>query len=253
MRSCIDPLVCSTRSSSESSCKRDGPLTVGDIGAIRAFVNAPLYDLINTSDASVHSVKSLAHYQQIEKYPESPKTRPCLICSDGPTGQTVCLMATFDGMPVQTLHAIYRHFMVPIWPTERTMKPTDNEEHLHTTPAWANTPQWIIAYPYQLRNNQVATDRFTHPECSAYHVDDESMNDFMELCQLKRREWARKKIRLRKRDVRGLRIPTNILPNVSTVQVHTTDNLISGATDETTVNSNISNLNAEVAKLGINS
>jgi hypothetical protein len=107
------------------------------------------------------------------------------------------------------------------------MKPIDSEEHLHTTPAWANTPQWIIAYPYQL-NNQVATYRFTHPECSAYHVDDESLNDFMELCRLKRREWVTKNIRLRRRDVRGLRIPTN----VSTTQVDA--------------------LNAEVAKLEIN-
>lgn len=209
MRSCVDPLVCSARNS--SSGQRDGPLTVGDIGAIRAFINTPFYDLINTSDTSVHSARSLDHHHHITQFPESPKDpRPCLICpapaiSNGPTGQTVCLMATFHKDPIQKIHAIYRHFMVPIWPTKRTMKPTDQEEHLHTIPAWENMPQWIIAYPYQL-NNQVVTDRFTHPGCSqaAYHVDEESMDEFMELCRLKRRQWVAKRIHLRRRDVRGL-------------------------------------------------
>ncbi|KAI0629527.1 hypothetical protein C8Q77DRAFT_1076018 [Trametes polyzona] len=100
--------------------------------------------------ARKRSEQSLQSLMSKEK-PTNKEPRPCILTNDiydsqeGSKRPYVCLMATFDGTPIEEMPRIMGFFCIPVTPHDFL---SPDRIHLHSLPEWPVSNGWIIAYAY---------------------------------------------------------------------------------------------------------
>ncbi|KAI0629530.1 hypothetical protein C8Q77DRAFT_292081 [Trametes polyzona] len=111
---------------------------------------ASVASLLRLSDAARNRSEQSLQSLMDRDHATRKDPRPCIVMADifnsreGSKRPYVCLMATFDGTPIDEMPRIMRFFCVPVTPHD-LFSP---DIHLHSLPEWPTANGWIIAYPY---------------------------------------------------------------------------------------------------------
>lgn len=127
------------------------------------------------------------------------KSRPAIVVSnpmDNKGKARVCLMATFEGTPLNELPELLQQFCMPVYPD----KPpgVDENYHFHTSPEWrgGGHVQWVILWPfyppYRIVGSSV--DHWTDnrsPGRTHFSVDLKNLNYITGESQRKWQQWKK--------------------------------------------------------------
>ena len=122
--------------------------------------------------------------------------RPCLICdTSAVTGDElprICLMRIFETSEIDTMPAMLRHYLVPVYISDSNSK---HDDHLHTSPEWpGKSQQWVVAAPFvppegSLSKRLKTPSSSKWPNGSNHYIGGSAMQEFMRLCQDKVVTW----------------------------------------------------------------
>ncbi|KIK58227.1 hypothetical protein GYMLUDRAFT_246263 [Collybiopsis luxurians FD-317 M1] len=124
------------------------------------------------------------------------KFRPCFVIPEqrnnieGGRGKTkICLMATFDGLGINQLPLMLRHFVIPVKTDSKDCNAMtlQNAEYITTDPLWkakvGGNTQWVICFLYEVNTADLGAWRGG----IALTVAEEE--HLVKLCELKRETW----------------------------------------------------------------
>ncbi|KAI0774889.1 hypothetical protein BD413DRAFT_537397 [Trametes elegans] len=82
--------------------------------------------------------------------------RPCILMKDVlrpprvVTNASICLMATYEGQPIEDLRRVMQYLSIPVFPIDPHALDVDGM-HLHSHTEWTRAPCWIMAWLYSTK------------------------------------------------------------------------------------------------------
>ncbi|KAJ8461991.1 hypothetical protein ONZ51_g11186 [Trametes cubensis] len=176
---------------------------VGTVYCIQESVKTPIEDLFQNSCSNLdpaskafyNSQTSLSYLSSAGSY-RSRKNRPCILVKDDVTHGSesmkylslICLMATFEGTPIERMPFVFRHFSIPVFPSYAIdLKPS--RFCIRASPKdWAKADVWVIAWMFQSSHPLQGT---WTPQVGHHHrfFDSRTVAALVIQCEKKKKKW----------------------------------------------------------------
>ncbi|KAI0669542.1 hypothetical protein C8Q78DRAFT_1094460 [Trametes maxima] len=136
--------------------------------------------------------------------------RPCVVlkpassrttsCSGKRESQLdVCLMGTFTDEDFSNLPEILKFFAIPVYPhflVDGSVNGLNITPHIHTSPEWARTNTWILAYKYMIERSHIS-GLWVHNGDNdddvqrgiTYCLDEQQLSALLALCNERSEAW----------------------------------------------------------------
>jgi len=217
--------TCSITQQNDTAVLREGHMEIGDIYMVCAAVKHPLLDrLRNSSRYTIGTCLSTLMEDSLRlcsKKAASQAGRPCLICDTPAVSASadddlprICLMRIFQPRELQTMPAMLRHYLVPVY-----IPNSMHHQHIHTSPEWVGkSQQWVVAAPFippsGSLGKRLKSPSSQWPDGSNHYIGASAMQEFMRLCQDKEETWEAQSRSAYLRDLEEVRNwkPTRKIP-----------------------------------------
>lgn len=137
----------------------DSAYFAGEVFSIRESVFTPIENIFASPEVSSLAGSELLRSQEsllslCTRRESTLKLRPGILTKDilnplhNPRGAVVCLMATFEGTPMEELPYVLRYFCCPVFANGAA---DYTKAHFHCIPRWSKPSTWIIAWPFETK------------------------------------------------------------------------------------------------------
>lgn len=158
------------------------PAHPGDIFSANVSLMAPYVDFVNknTESPSLKKTGTSVFQSVMSKFTNTDGTiewpsRPCVVSGDDydEDGVVIFVMGTFHGK--KQIAPVLRRFAAPIYNLALGDKV---QKHIHTSPEWPVSPQWIITLPHTVPE---IGRRWSHGGTIGYHLNYAAMQELQQL------------------------------------------------------------------------
>ncbi len=133
----------------------------GEVFSIRESVFTPIEEMFTTRAVSSLTGDELQRSRvSLEtlrtRNEDTLKARPGILLKEFRTpcldrrGAIICLMATFEGTPMDDLPRVFPYFCCPVYPNDGV---NSAHRHFHCLPQWDKPSTWIIAWSFRSRRS----------------------------------------------------------------------------------------------------